>query len=29
MTVGDGTLNINFIKGTQPAVISFITITRA
>ena len=29
MTVGDGTLNINFIKGTQPALISFIRITRA
>ena len=29
MTVGDGTLNIDFIKGTQPAIISFITVTRA
>ena len=29
MTVGDGMLNIDFIKGTQPALISFIKITRA
>jgi hypothetical protein len=29
ITVGDGALNIDFINGPQPAVLSFITITRA